>query len=137
VSDRPILPDPLDPFTQAVNRRDFDTLVSLFTPDSVCDFSAWGIGSFDGPSAIRGFAEDLLGTHDDNWAEATEVRPLGHGVVLVAYRERARPVGSHAHLEWRRVYVALLRDGLIERLTWYTDIDKAHAAAERLAEERE
>jgi hypothetical protein len=38
-------------------------------------------------------------------------------------------------VERRVAAVAVWADGLIERLTTYTDIDEARAAAERLAEE--
>jgi ketosteroid isomerase-like protein len=102
----------------------------------VWDFNAWGIGTFKGRPAIRRFLEDWLGSYEEYRAERDETLDLGHGVVFIAYRERARPAASHAHFESRRGLVALVRDGLVERFTLYTDIDEARAAAERLAEER-
>jgi ketosteroid isomerase-like protein len=122
---------------EALNRRDFDTAAgSLVAPDSVWDFNAWGIGTFKGRPAIRRFLEEWLGSYEEYRAERDETLDLGHGVVFIAYRERARLAGSHAHFESRRGLVALVRDGLVERLTLYTDIDEARAAAERLAQER-
>jgi hypothetical protein len=113
---------------------DFDALASVCTPDSVWDLNAWGIGTFEGLPAIRAFCEDWLSSYAESRSEADEILELDHGVVLVAYRERARPAGSEARLEWRRALVALIRDGQFERITWYNDLDEARAAAERLAE---
>jgi len=121
---------------EALNRRDFDTAASLWAPDGVWDFSAWGIGTFEGRPAIRRFLEDWLTSYEEYRAERDKTLDLGHGVVFVAYRERARPAGSRAHLEWTRGLIALLRDGLVERMTMYADLDEARAAAERLAQER-
>ena len=122
---------------EALNRRDFDTAAgSLLAPDSVWDFNAWGIGTFKGRAAIRRFLEDWLGSYEEYRAERDETVDLGHGVVFTAYRERACPPGSHAHLERSRGVVALVRYGLLERFTFYSDIDEARADAERLAEER-
>jgi ketosteroid isomerase-like protein len=122
---------------EAINRGDLDAVLSTFAPDAVCDFSAWGIGTFEGRPAIRGFVEDWLGSYEEYRAEPEEMLDFGRGVVFVAYRERVRLAGSQGHLEWRRGYVALLRDGYAERAAWYTDADEARAAAERLAKERE
>jgi hypothetical protein len=57
-------------------------------------------------------------------------------VVFGTYREVARPAGSQGRLERRQAFVALERQGLIEQMTMYADIDEARAAAERLAQER-
>jgi ketosteroid isomerase-like protein len=139
VSQVPATPDPLELVTQgfeALNRRDFDAVVSSYAPDAVLDFTAWGIGTFAGRPAIKGFFEDWLRSYAEYRAEIDETLDPGHGVVFVAYRERARPTGGQGHLEWRRGYVVLLRDGLVERMTLYDDTDEARAASERLAEER-
>jgi hypothetical protein len=37
----------------------------------------------------------------------------------------------------RSIIAGAWRYGLVERFTWYTDIDQARADGERLAEERE
>ncbi len=133
-------PDPLEILREgfeALNRRDFDALVSRYAPDSVWDLNAWGVGTFEGRAAIRGFFEDWLGSYEDYRAETDEILDLGQGVFFVAYRERARLAGSQAaQLERRQAYVLLLRDGLVARMTMYADPHEARAAAERLADER-
>ena len=49
---------------------------------------------------------------------------------------RGRPAGSSGFVEFRYASVSTWTDGIIERVTTYTDIDEARAAAKRLAEER-
>jgi ketosteroid isomerase-like protein len=121
---------------EALSRRDLDAMLSLWAADAVWDLNAWGIGTFEGLTAIRGFTEDWLGNYEEYLAEAEQILDLGHGVVFVAYREVARPSGSQGSLERRQAYVGLERQELIERVTMYGDPDEARAAAERLAESR-
>ena len=92
----------------ALNRRDVDGLLSNWAPDAVWDLNAWGIGTFEGVAAIRGFVEDWLGNYEDYLAEAEEIVDLGGGVVFVAYREVARPLGSEGNLERRQAQVCCL-----------------------------
>jgi ketosteroid isomerase-like protein len=120
---------------EALSRRDFDAATSFWAPDAVWDLDAWGIGTFEGLTAIRGLAEDWLGNYEEYLAEAEQILDLGQGVVFVAYREVARPFGSEGRLERRQAFVAVEREGLIGRMTMYADIDQARAAAERLASE--
>jgi ketosteroid isomerase-like protein len=132
-------PDPVELVLQgfeALSRREFDAVATFFAPDAVWDLDAWGIGTFEGLTAIRGLAEDWLGNYEEYLAEAEQILDLGHGVMFVAYREVARPLGSEGRLERRQAYVAVERQGLIGRMTMYADIDEARAAAERLAKER-
>jgi ketosteroid isomerase-like protein len=137
VHEESTMPDLVRRGIEALNRRDFDALLRLYAPDAELDFNAWGIGTFKGHAAIRSFVEDWLGSYETYRDEADEILDLGHGVVFVAYRERARLAGTEANLERRQAYVASLQpDGLVERQAWYTDIDEARAAAERLAQER-
>ena len=49
---------------------------------------------------------------------------------------KGRPVGSSSEVRQRTAGVTVWAGGLIERVTFYLDIDQARAAAERLAEER-
>ena len=120
----------------ALSRRDLDVMLSLWAADGVWDLNAWGIGTFEGLAAIRGFVEDWRGNYEEYLAEPEQIVGLGNGVAFVAYREVARLVGTEGRLERRQAYVSLERDGLVERVTMYADIDEARAAAERLAEER-
>jgi ketosteroid isomerase-like protein len=121
---------------EALSRRDFDAATAFWAPDAVWSLDAWGIGTFEGLTAIRGFAEDWLGNYQEYLAEPEEILDLGHGVVFVTYREVARPAGSQGRLERRQAFVGLERQGTIEQMTMYADIDEARAAAERLARER-
>jgi hypothetical protein len=50
--------------------------------------------------------------------------------------QNARPVGRTGHVWLRRAAVLSWVDGVLPRLTIYHDIDRARAAAKRLAEER-
>jgi ketosteroid isomerase-like protein len=122
---------------EAANRGDLDALVSLCRPDGVYDPSPTGLGVFEGPAAIRGFLEDYWGAFEDLRFELEEVLYLGNGVTFSAIRQDARPAGSVGYVRRREAYVLEWVEGMVARLTVYTDIDEARAAAERLAESRE
>jgi len=114
VSQESTTPDPVEGVRrafEALRRRDVDEFMSTWTPDAVWDLNAWGIGSFEGLAAIRGFVEDWLGNYEDYLAEAEEIFDLGDGVVFVAYREFARPLGSEGNLERRQAQVLLSVEG--------------------------
>ena len=61
---------------------------------------------------------------------------LGSAVTLGVLIQKGRPVGSSGEVELRFGTVNVWEDGKIARITNYTDIDEARAAAEHLAEER-
>jgi hypothetical protein len=65
-----------------------------------------------------------------------ELRDVGNGVIFGVSHQGGRPRGSSGLVALRYAGVGTWRDGLLERLTLYTDIDEARAAAERLAKER-
>jgi ketosteroid isomerase-like protein len=121
---------------ESLGRRDFDGFMSAWAPDAMWDLNAWGIGTFEGLTAIRRFAEDWLGNYEEYLAEPEQILDLGNDVAFVAYREVARPMGSQGRLERRQACVVLERQGLIERMTMYADLGEARAAAEQVAEER-
>jgi hypothetical protein len=50
--------------------------------------------------------------------------------------QRGRPTGSSGVVEFRCASVVTCADSLIERISFYTDIDEDLGAAERLAQER-
>ena len=104
--------------TEAVNRRDFDAVMSFYAPDAVLRLTE--IGTFDGGAAIRGLFEDMMGSYEE----------------FAVLRGKGRPVGSSGDIRFRFASIAIWSDGVIERETTYIDIDEARAAAERLAEER-
>ena len=68
--------------------------------------------------------------------EFEDVLDLGNGVVFLVAVEKGRLVGSTGVVQQRQGWVVTVVDGLIVRITSYTDIDEARAAAERLAQER-
>ncbi len=68
--------------------------------------------------------------------EAEEILDLGNGVGFRVLVQKGRPVGSSGEVQLRYGTVSVWEDGKIARITNYTDIDEARAAAERLAEER-
>ena len=97
----------------------------------------------DGARNVRGgggdprLLEDWLGAYEEEHEfEAEETLDLGNGVGFRVLIQKGRPVGSSGEVELRYAAVSVWEDGMIARVTNYTDIDEARAAAERLAEER-
>jgi ketosteroid isomerase-like protein len=119
----------------AVNRRDFDAMLSHFAPDAVWEAAPLGV-SFEGVAAIRGFFEDWIGSYDEFEMEPEEALDLGNGVVFSVSLQRGRPLGSTGVVQVRSGFVAVLVGGMIVQVMVYPDIDEARADAERLAEER-
>ena len=123
-------------FAYAINARDFDGAAAAYRPDAVWDGSATGVGVFEGREAIRSFIEDWYGAYQDFEQVIEEFRDLGDDVALVVTLHRAHLPGSGGSVEGRYARVLIWTDGLIQRVTVYTDIDEGRAAAERLAQER-
>src|SRR5436305_9544834 len=122
----------------AANRRDFDAILLRYAPDAVWDMNPLGgLGSFEGHVAIRGFWEDWYASYEDLEIEPAELLDLGNGVGFTVVIQKGRPVGSSAEVRLRYALVSVWLEGLIVRLTNYTDIDEARATAERLAQSRE
>jgi ketosteroid isomerase-like protein len=122
-------------FFEAANERDFESIPSFFAPNAVLDSMGMG-ASFEGVAAIRGFFEDFSGAYDEWRVEPEEILDLGNGVTFSVAHQQGRPLGSSGHVQMRFASVGLSADGAVVRLTLYTDIDEARAAAERLAQER-
>ena len=121
---------------EALNRRDLDTALSAYGPNSVWDNSAFGLETNEGFAAIRQFFEDWYSSYEELEIEIEENVHLGNGVLLAVAVQKGRPVGSTGHLEVRYALVFVFAGGIAERTQGYTDIDEARADAERLAEER-
>jgi ketosteroid isomerase-like protein len=122
-------------FFEAANRREFDWIPSFYAPDAVLD--SMGMGArFEGVAAIRGFFEDFISAYEEFEVEPEEILDLGNGVMLSVALQQGRPVGSSGEVQMRYAAVAIWVEGMVVRQAFYTDIDKARAAAERLAEER-
>jgi|SRR5437588_4889404 len=122
---------------EAANRRDFDTILLGYAPDAVWDMNPLGgLGTFEGHVAIRGFWEDWYASYEDLEVEPVEMLDLGNGVGFTVVVQKGRLVGSGGTVRLRYALVSAWVGGLIVRLTNYSDIDEARAAAERLARER-
>ena len=120
----------------AVNRRDFDQFAGFFGSDSVWDLSPMGLGIYEGSSAVRDFVEDWNGSYEEFELVLEEVLDLGNEVVFAVVVQRARLTDSTAELRMRYASVNSQARRVFERITNYTDIGEARAAAERLAQER-
>jgi ketosteroid isomerase-like protein len=126
-------------FVEATNRHEFDTLMSFYAPDAVWVLDPSGTGlvegrrSLVGHEAIRKFAEEIVAAVETAIEEAHD---LGNGVTFAVYVQRGRPSGSGGFVKLPPEPVAIWRDGRIERVMTYKDVDKARAAAEQLAQER-
>jgi ketosteroid isomerase-like protein len=120
----------------ALSSGDFDALMSLCAPDAVYDSVAMG-ATFDGVAAIREFTEDMVGAYEGFDAQIEENLNLGKGIGLAVVHQKGRPAGSGFEARMRYAAVSTWVEGLLVRITMYTDIGAARADAERLAQERE
>jgi len=119
----------------AANSGNFDAMTGFFAADAVW-VSDEGVGTFEGLAAIRHFVEDWQGSYDQYEAEVEEILDLGTGVTFAISVQTGRLAGSSRHIRIRFAAVYTWAQGSIVRITSFNDIDKARAAAERLAEER-
>ena len=120
---------------EAFNRRDWDAVESFYAPDAV-DVGVEALGTFEGAAPIRRYYEDAASSLDDFHVETQEIIDFGNGVTFAVVLITGHPVGSSGEVRIRYGSVASWTEAVIERLTSYTDIDEARAAAERLAQER-
>jgi ketosteroid isomerase-like protein len=133
-------PDPIGltrTFYETMDRDlDFDGLAGFFAPGAVWDLSGSHLGRYDGVAAIGDFLVGYWATWEDHHHEIEEILDFGHGVLSVAIWEDGCPRGSDGRVQARHLQVFEWVHGEIVRITGYPDIDAAHAAAKRLAEER-
>jgi ketosteroid isomerase-like protein len=121
---------------EPINGRDVEATMNFYGPDSVWDMSLIGLGTYEGPAAIRDFFEDWVAAYDDFEIEPEEILDFGNGIVLAVVRQTARPVGSNADVEVRYASVSTWEDGVNVRTTNYADRGEAWLAARRLAGQR-
>ena len=117
------------------NRGDIDAMMTFYAPDVVWDASPTVGNVFEGMATFRGFAQDYLAAFEDHEWTAEVLVDLGGGVVFAVATQKARPKGSTGYVHSREGWVTEWTDGLITRVTTYSDIDEARAVAERLAQE--
>ena len=121
---------------EAVNRSGTQEVADNYSPSAALDTAGYGMGTFKGREAIRGFLADWVSSFEDLKIEPEEILGLGNGVVLTVYHQEGRPIGGTNYVRVRSASVSVWVDGMIVRTTIYPDIDEARAAAERLAEVR-
>jgi ketosteroid isomerase-like protein len=119
----------------AADRADFDAILSFYAPDAVWEMPE-GMGTFTGPTAIRGFWEDWWSSYEHLNLELHEILDLGNGVVFAPFRFGGLPKGSAAEVKTEMAIVYEWARGAVTRATAYFDVNDARAAAERLAKER-
>lgn len=121
---------------EAVNRRDLDTLMSLSAPNLVYDTSPSGLGVYEGHAAIGAFIKGYWDAFEELRFDLEELVDLGHGVTFSVNRQDARPVGSTARVRTREAHVTEWVEGVVVKITVYTDIQEGREAAQRLAASR-
>ena len=122
-------------FEAAHDRHDLDAALRFYAPDCVVEQET---GTLEGVSAIRALLEEWSNAIEGIEWEPEEVLDLGSGVGFAVIRMHGRPVGSSGHVQMRFASVSAQTEGLVTWARQYTedDIEKARAAAERLAQER-
>jgi ketosteroid isomerase-like protein len=120
----------------AVDRQDWDAVLSFYAADACLDMSPVGLGTFEGHAALRSEWEEAYGFFDEHVWEPGEILDLGHGVVFVALGMQGRVPGGSGSVRANSAWIYDWKDGKIARVAIY-EVDEGRAAAERLAEERE
>jgi ketosteroid isomerase-like protein len=120
----------------AVGHGDLDTGMRFYSPQAVWDGSALGIGTFEGVAAIRSHFEDFIAPYEEFEIKLEECQDLGNGVVFAVARHVGRMAGSTGRVQELPIFISEWVEGMVVRITVYIDIDEAHSAAERLAQER-
>ncbi|HME02315.1 MAG TPA: nuclear transport factor 2 family protein [Solirubrobacteraceae bacterium] len=121
---------------ESVGHRDLDAGMSMYGPDSVWDVSAMGIGVYTGVARIRREMESWIGAFGNLEVQIEEIPDLGNETTFSVVAQSGCPVGSSGKVHMRFASITQWADQIIVRVTAYTNIDEARAAAERLAEER-
>jgi ketosteroid isomerase-like protein len=139
MSQEPANPDLVTLTQQLGDARGVDATMPFYSADAVYDMSRVGLGTFEGREAIRRFLEDWLSSYRETEDEMQATIELGNGIVFARVRETGRPFGSPDQSRVHAVYgfVFVWTDRKVARVTVYTDVDEARAAAERLAESRD
>ena len=120
----------------AADSGDVEAMTSFFSSDAVWDSSPMGMEVYEGQAAIRRFFEDWWGLYDVSGAEAEEILDPGNGVTFAVVILKGGPIGSGGEVCLRYAAVNVWAAGVVVRVTNYSDIDEALAAAEQLAASR-
>jgi ketosteroid isomerase-like protein len=115
---------------------DWDGVLSFYGPDTDWDMSPGGLRKYDGPAALRRFFVEWTGSYKEWDIELEEVHDLGDGMILAVALTRGRPSRRTGWVELRFAMIAKWIGGRVARITSYTDIEEARAAATRIVQER-
>jgi len=121
---------------EAADSGEIDAMTSFFATDAVWDSSPMGLEVYEGRAAIRRFLEDWWGLYDVSGAEAEEILDPGNGVTFAVVILKGGPIGSGGEVRLRYAALNVWAAGVVVRVTNYSDIDEARAAAEQLAAPR-
>ena len=116
------------------NRRAYGELEALFDAGALLDLTRQGLGTYEGPAAIRAFCEGWIEVYDHFVLTAAELVDLGAGVVLTRNRHEGRLRGSSAEVVLDNAWVFACREGRIVLWTAYDAEQDARAAAHVLVE---
>lgn len=115
---------------------DWDGVLSFYRPDTDWDMSPAGLRKYEGPEALRQFFVEWTGSYKEWDIELEEVHDLGGAIVLAIALTRGRSGRRAPWVELRFAMIMRWTGGRVARITSYTDIDEARAAAARIVEER-
>lgn len=121
---------------EAFSRRDLDATMRLDAPDAVVDVTRTVGIAAEGSAAIRSFFEDWLAGYVECKVTLEDPVDLGEGVTFAITCQEARPLSATGYVRQREGVVVIWVESLIANQVFWRDIDKARAAAERLAQER-
>jgi ketosteroid isomerase-like protein len=120
---------------RAVNDRDWERSIALWSEEAVLDVRAGGgirSGVFEGRAAVVKWFTDWFTTFaDDTSFELSEVSELDDGSILAVSEHRARGRGSGIELTTEVVWRYFVEDGRIVRQIGHTGRDEAVAAGSR------
>jgi ketosteroid isomerase-like protein len=133
-SRRPISLSVFERYVEALNARDFDLVESFYASDAL--FYGRAVSFLEGRETIRSFFEDWFGVYEEFAFEPEEFRDLGNGVTFNVISQRGRVADTAAWIPDSSAVVVTWTDGLIKKVTNFTDIDEGRDAAEQLAKER-
>jgi ketosteroid isomerase-like protein len=103
--------------------------LAFFHPDVEVDFSVRvDIGVTRGRDAVAQVVSSWIATWDEYTEELREIRDLGDQVCVVAM-QRGRGKGSGVELSTEFASLYEIRDGMVTRITMYSDLASALEAA--------
>jgi ketosteroid isomerase-like protein len=117
---------------EAAGREDWDAILAHYAPDATWETQS--MGTFEGPSAIRGFWQDWWSSYERLQIDVADIRDMGHGVVLAAFYFKGPPKGTTVEAQSQIALVYQWESGVIVRVSTYFDFDVGREAAEQLVQ---